>query len=280
MKTSLLITGVSALALTVMAQTAFAASCVGSCGNNMGANGDVVAPPGSATYSWISTYGGVGGAGEIATVGGTDGSSLTTSPFSATAGQNLQYDFNFISSDGQSVPGSFIYEDYTFVQLVNVNTGETTMLFNARAEPTGLTVPGQGLPSIDPGVTLTPASAPMTLGSGTQGNQSGGPVWAPLGPPGAGYSGWCWGPGCGFSGWIRSDYAMPSSGTYELVFGVTNWGDTIYDSGLAFSGLNIGGGPIEDAVPELGTWAMAIAGFGVLGILGARARQALKPGAA
>ena len=246
----------------------------------MAANGDVTAPPGSTTYSWISTFGGVSGAGEIATVGGTDGSSLTTSPFSAIAGQNLQYYFNFISSDGQSVSGSFVYEDYTFVQLVDVTTGATTMLFNARAEPTGLIVPGQGLPSIDPGVTLTPASTVMTLGSGTQGNQSGGPVWAPLGPSATGYSGWCWGPGCGLSGWVRSDYAMPSSGSYELVFGVTNWGDTIYDSGLAFAGLNIGGGPIEDAVPELGTWAMAIVGFGVLGVLGLRARQARTSGAA
>ena len=96
----------------------------------------------------------------------------------------MQYDFNFISSDGQSVAGSFIYEDYTFVQLVDVTTGETTMLFNARAEPTGLIVPGQGLPSIAPGVTLTPASTAMTLGSGTQGNQSGGPVWAAAGPLG------------------------------------------------------------------------------------------------
>jgi hypothetical protein len=279
MKTSKFAMGVMAFALCMMAENAFAATCVGSCGKNMSANGDVAAPPGSTTYSWISTYGGVNGAGEIATVGGTDGSSLTTSPFSAIAGQNLRYYFNFISSDGQSVPGSFVYEDYTFVQLVDLTSGQATMLFNARAEPTGLIVPGQGLPAIDPGVSLTPANSVMTLGSGTQGNQSGGPAWAPLGPSATGFSGWCWGPGCGFSGWIRSDYMMPSSGTYELVFGVTNWGDTVYDSGLAFSGLNIGGNPIEDAIPEPGTWAMLIVGFAGLGLAGFRASRRSKSGA-
>ncbi len=72
---------------------------------------------------------------------------------------------------------------------------------------------------------------------------------------------------------------MPSSGTYELVFGVTNWGDTIYDSGLAFSALNIGGSPIEDAVPEPGTWVMLIVGFGGLGVAGLRASRKSAVGA-
>jgi hypothetical protein len=239
----------------------------------MGPNGDVTAAPvGNGSYSWISTYGGVTGAGEIAGVGGTNGSSLTTSAFTATAGQNLQYNFNFVSSDGQANPGEFIYEDYGWVQLVNLDTNATTMLFNARAEPTGLIVPGQGLPSIDPGVVLTPATSMMKPGSGAQGNQSGGPVWAPLGPPITGYSGWCYGAGCGFSGWIQSDYSVPTSGSYQLFFGVTNWGDTVYDTGLAFAGLTIGGGPIEDGVPEPSTWALLLLGFASLAV-GARGKR-------
>jgi hypothetical protein len=260
-----------ALALAFGVQGASAGSCIGSCGNNMGPDGDVTAPPISSTYSWISTYGGVDGAGQLPGIGGTDGSSLTSSSFTAAAGDNLRYYFNFVSSDGQSVPGSFIYEDYGWVQLVNLATNATTMLFNGRAEPIGLTVPGQGLPPIDPAVTLTPASSGMNTGTGA----GGGPVWSPLGDPAlGGYSGACWGPGCGFSGWIQSDYTVPTDGAYELVFGVTNWGDTIYDTGVAFAGLTINNEPIDDTVPEPSTWAMLLLGFA--GLAAAARRRAVK----
>ena len=201
------------------AQTATAATCVGSCGT-LGANGDVTAPPGSSTYGWISTYGGVSGAGEIAGVGGTNGSSFTTSTFNATSGQTLQYYFNYVSSDGQN-QGGFIYEDYTSVQLLNTATNTSTMLFNARSEPTGLTVPGQNLPPIDPGVALTPSNSVMNTGTGTLGSQS----------------------------------------------------DTIYDSGLAYSGLQIGSTPIEDGVPEPASWAIMLLGIGTIGCVLRTARH-------
>jgi hypothetical protein len=144
------------------------------------------------------------------------------------------------------------------------------MLFNARAEPTGLIVPGSGLPPIDPGVTLTPASSVMTLGSGTQGNMAGGPAWSPLGS----YSGWCWGPGCGYTGWIQSDYTVPTTGSYKLQFGVTNWGDNIYDTGMAFDAISVGGGPpIGEGTPEPAAWAVMLIGLCVIGASARSARR-------
>jgi hypothetical protein len=247
-----------------------AAVCIGACGT-LGANGNVGAPPGGGTYGWISTAGGLNGVGQLPGVGpgATNGSTFTTSAFSATAGQVLQYYFNFVSSDGQAQAGQFIYEDYAYVELLNGSGVPVAMLFNGRAEPTGLIVPGSGLPPISPGVTLVPPTSGMTLGSGTQGNMAGGPVWSPL----ASFSGWCWGPGCGYTGWIKSNYTIPNSGTYKLQFGVTNWGDTIYDTGLAFNGITVGGGPpIGEGVPEPATWAAMLIGLGALGAL-ARTRR-------
>ena len=95
----------AALAASLVSSTALAATCVGSCGVITGANGDVAAAPGGGAYTWISTNNGLDGAGQIGSVGGTNGSSLTTGAFTVSAGQLLAYDFNFVTSDGQD-PGN------------------------------------------------------------------------------------------------------------------------------------------------------------------------------
>ncbi|MGZ3273869.1 MAG: NF038132 family protein [Caulobacteraceae bacterium] len=266
LRTSLAVSAAMAAALTLGLSPAWASTaiCVGTCGV-LGADGDVTAPPGSSTYGYVSTFGGVDGAGQIASVGGTNGSSFTTASFAATAGQALKYNFNFISSDGQALPGQFIYEDYGFVQLLNLDTHASITLFDARTEPDSLIVPGSGLPSIDPGVTLTPPTSLITAGTGA----GGGPVWSPLGD----YSGQCWGPGCGYTGWIASTYTIAQDGNYALTFGVSNWGDTVYDTGLAYSGIKIGDIEIDDsAVPEPVSWAMMVTGLGVVGAILRRRR--------
>ncbi len=261
----------AAIAWALMATGASAASCIGKCGT-LGANGDVTAPPGGGTYGWVSTFGGVTGAGQLPTIGGTNGSQFTTSAFTATAGQNLHYEFNFITSDGQFDPGGFIYEDYGSVQLIDVTTGNSIMLFNARTEPSGTIAPGTGLPPIDPGVTLTPLDVPISPGSGTGTNNfPGGPVWSPLGSS----SGTCYGAGCGLTGWIASDYTVATSGTYQLVFGVSNWSDTAFDTGLAYNGITIGTTPIGEDVPEPAAWALMLVGFGGLGATLRRRRAVL-----
>ena len=254
------------LAVAASSNPAAAATCVGSCGHDF-ADGDVsAAPVGDGTFGWVSTAGGIDGAGQLAGIGGTNGSTFTTS-FVAAAGDQLRYVFNFVSSDGQSAPGEFIYEDYASVQLLDAATDAlVAVLFNARTEPSGPIAPGDGLPPIDPGVTLNPASVGITLGSGA----NGGPVWAPLG----GSSGTCWGPGCGLTGWVESTYTIAAGGSYKLQFAVTNWGDTAYDTGLAYAGLTVGGTPIVDFVPEPETWALMIAGFGMVGAAQRRRRPA------
>lgn len=257
------------LALLLSAGAASAATCVGSCGT-LGANGDVTAAPGGGTYGWISTDGGVDGVGQLPGItGSTNGSTFTTSTFHATSGENLQYAFNFISSDGQYAADQFIYEDYASVRLVDAGTGDTVaMLFNARTEPSGNIVPGSGLPAISPGVVLTPATVAMTPGSGI----NGAPFWSPLG----GDSGQCWGPGCGLTGWIHSDYTVDATGDYKLVFAVSNFGDTAYQSGMAYAGLKIGEVEIEDSVPEPAAWALLMAGFGGLGLALRRRRASAR----
>lgn len=208
--------GLLGLGIAASAAPAAAATCIGACGHDL-PGGDVTAAPiGGGSYSWVSTAGGVDGAGQLPGVGGTNGSEFSTS-FVAAAGDQLRYVFNFVTSDGQSAPGQFVYEDYASVRLLDAASGAlVAMLFNARTEPAGSIAPGDGLPAIDPGVTLTPASVGITPGSGA----GGAPVWAPLGSS----SGSCWGPGCGLTGWIESTYTIAAAGSYELVFGVTNWG--------------------------------------------------------
>lgn len=248
---------------------AAAAVCVGSCGI-LGADGDVTAPPTGPTYGWVSTFGGVSGAGQLSGIVGTDqstdGSTYTSAPFSANSQDVLQYYFNFVTSDGQDGAGNFIFEDYAWVQLLDATTGNpVAMLFNARTEPSGLIVPGTNLPPIDPGATLTPSSVPINANLTN---------WSPLGD----YSGLCWGAGCGNTGWILDQFTIAASGNYMLEFGVSNWGDTIYDTGLAFSGLQIGGTPIEvedTSVPEPVT--VALFGAGLTVAVALRRREKNRP---
>jgi len=204
------------------AQIAPTGACIGNCGT-MGPDDVVTAPPGAATYGYVSTAGGVWGAGQLPGIGGTNGSELVTNPFFATAGTDLRYNFNYVTSDGSG------YADYAFAELKNVGTGETTVLFTARTQPSGTIIPGFGLPGVT--ATLTPSSVPIVPG---------GVNWAPLLPNNSS----CYAAGCGYTGWVQSDYILPSTGSYALRFGVSNWGDSAWQSGLAFAGLAIGNTPI------------------------------------
>ena len=95
----------------------------------------------------------------------------------------------------------------------------------------------------------------------------GAPLWAPLG----GSTGTCYNSGCGFTDWVQADFSILASGNYLLEFGVTNWSDTHFDSGLAFSGATIAGNPIDTSVVPLPTAAWL---FGsALGLAGALRRR-------
>lgn len=233
------------------------AQCVGNCGT-AGANGDITASPIGGQYNFVSTVGGIAGAGQLSGVGGTNGSSNTTSNFSALASSTLSFYFNYVTSDGSG------FSDYAWAQLQTTGGASVATLFSARTTPTGDTVPGFGLPPLL--ATLQPATTPIQLGAFANG-----PTWAQLGSDsGACFSGR--GNGCGFTGWILATYTIETAGDYRLAFGVTNSVDTDFDSGLAYAGVFVDGNAV-DGIPEPTSWAMLIAGFGLVGASARRRRS-------
>jgi hypothetical protein len=229
-------------------------TCTGTCGVS-GANGSVtLAPNGGSQFGWISTDRGAL-RNPLGILGTTNGSTLLSSAFTASAGQALSFSFNFITSDGANH-----FTDYGFVRLIGLSG--TAILFSARSLPGGNTVPGFGLPGLAPGVAITPSSTPIIRGA---------PSFSPLGSS----SGECFGSvGCGMTGWLRAEYVVPVADTYRLEFNVFNMVGTGYQSALAFDfGSGSGGTPVvtPSVVPEPGTCALTVTGL--LGLVGVARRR-------
>jgi hypothetical protein len=257
-------TALVALGVTAVAQLAHAQSfnggipagwTVNGTAGTLGADGVVSLSPaaGSTAYGYVTT------AGSTSTAGyglgqETNGSRLDSNVFSASVGDSLDFFFNYITSDGSG------FADYGYANLLNADGTTAAVLFNARTQPSGTIAPGFGLPS--PVATLTPSSVPIIPG---------GPSWSPLGTS----SGGCFAAGCGYTGWIQSDYSIAKSGQYILEFGVTNWTDKAFDSGLAFDGITVAGVPIVNvpAVPEPGTYALMGLGLAALAASARRRRK-------
>jgi hypothetical protein len=232
-------------------------NCIGTCGT-LGANGVVTLPPvGGSQYGYVTTAGssasanlpGVGGEGTA-----TNGSLLRSGAISLNAGENLSFYFNYVTSDGAG------FADYAWARLLNAgDLSQAALLFTARTDGAGgPIVPGFAMPA--PEATLTPASQSIQAGT----------TWAPLG----GNSGQCWASGCGHSGWIFSEFILLASGSYILEFGVTNWADTAFQSGMAFDGLAVDGVIIPTdptVVPE--PISMVLLGSGLAGIAAVRRRR-------
>ncbi|MTV53172.1 NF038132 family protein [Pseudoduganella buxea] len=218
--------------------------CQGSCGT-AGADGVVtLAPNGGSQYGWVSTDNGQDGVA-LPGVGSTgtsiNGSVLRSNLFTAAAGQALDFKFNYVTTDGAG------FTDYAWARLLDASGDQVALLFTARTSSGGSAIPGFEMP--EAAATLTPAEVDIVAG---------GPVWSPLGPN----SGECYDAGCGYTGWVQSAYAIANAGQYYLEFGVTNWDDSDYQSGLAFDGVTLDGVPLP--VPEPGTYAMMLAGLGML----------------
>jgi hypothetical protein len=240
----------------LLPQSASASLCDGTCGS-LGPDGDVTSSPQGGTYDYVTTFGGVIGAPNLGIGSETNGSVFQTDAFAALAGDSLEFDFNFVTSDGTV---SFI--EYSWARLLNADLTEAALLFTARTNPNGTTVvPGIGLPPIQ--ATINPASALINAGATN---------WSPLG----GSSGACFGglsDGCGSTGWVQSLFSISSAGNYILEFGVTNWGDTDFQTGMAYDGITVAGIPIEPIgvpVPS----SLALFGLGLAGLKWSRRKKA------
>jgi hypothetical protein len=228
-------------------------TCTGNCGVD-GDNGDVtLSPLGNSKYGYVSTLDGLTGVSPFnlgsATDGTKDGSKLVSSAFTAAAGDNLKFHFNYVTSDGSG------FADYGWARLLNASDkSQAALLFTARTKTSGNIIPGQGMPPPDAAIP----NAPIIVGTGIEE----GPQWSALGED----SGRCFDDGCGYTGWVLSSFNITSSGSYLLEFGVTDWDDEIYSSGLAFDGITVGGKPIDPPSNVPVPAALWLFGSGILGL--------------
>ena len=204
-------------------------------------------PLGNAQFGYVSTAGPGGSSNETydtsplvlksegaGTENQTNGTKVRLGSFQATANEKLDLYFNYVSTDGRG------YDDYAWARLIDAGDQSTAAwLFTARSTNTGRgnVVPGKVLDrQVDNDL---PKNLDATLNDGASiGFNISSTLWTPLGYS----SGICWDSAntCGPTGWIKSSFTIASTGTYYLEFGVNNWGDTAYDSALAFdfTGLN------------------------------------------
>lgn len=224
-------------------------SCVGSCGSGVADGVVALAPQSSTPYGWVSTYGGEYYVG-LGGLEGVTGSVLRSSAFDAAEGERLSFDFNYITADGSG------FADYAWSRLLNANYQQIAILFTARTTSDGFVVPGFDMPL--PEAELNPDAVQIINGA---------PRWSYLGDS----SNSCFGNGCGHTGWVEANYDIAAAGSYILEFGVVNWGDSAFHSGLAFDGISIGGKPIEGVPAPL---SIALLAASLLGLGAARKRKA------
>ncbi|EHR68913.1 hypothetical protein BurJ1DRAFT_0014 [Burkholderiales bacterium JOSHI_001] len=251
-------------------------TCTGSCGQ-LGADGNVTAPDGQ--YGYVTTSGSNVFFGvtpqqvsdsKVSTGNGTsNGSKLVSSVFS-TAGGAFSASFNYVSTDGNG------FDDYSWARVIdatNDNPVNNTVawLFTARSTNSGTQqiVPGNLAFSVPTSTITNYASYNFTQLDGSNGQFVN---WSALGaaaPGGLNGTGTCWetkksNGGCGFTGWLDASVNL-AAGNYRLEVGVMNFGDTLYDSGLAF---NVPA--LAAPVPETGTAPMMLAALGAFGFLARR----------
>jgi hypothetical protein len=71
--------------------------------------------------------------------------------------------------------------------------------------------------------------------------------------------------GCGTTDWVDSSFTIGTAGNYFLRFGVTNWNDELFDSGLAIDGVTVDGKPIISRTAEPAS--LLLLGIGAMPLL-------------
>jgi hypothetical protein len=228
-------------------------TCTGTCGT-AAADGVVpLAPGGGAKHGWVATTNsaeqvslpGVGGDGVS-----FNGSALRSVAFNAAAGAQLDFRFNYTTTDGAG------YADYAWARLLDNDSNAVALLVTARTGANGKAVPGFDMPAALG--TLTPSSVALTAEA---------TKWSPLGER----SDKCYDTGCGTTGWVQSKYTIAAEGVYRLEFGVANWNDADFSSGLAFDAITLGGAPLP--VPEPAAYGMLLVGMTFLGAAAKRRKR-------
>ena len=200
----------------------------------------------------------------------TNGTKVRLGSFQATANEKLDLYFDYITTDGSG------YDDYAWARLIDAgNQSTAAWLFTARSTHSGNgnVVPGNVLNKQTDNNLPKDLDATPNNGNTVNFNISS-TVWAPLGSS----SGSCWDSSntCGQTGWIKSSFTIATTGTYYLEFGVNNWGDTAYDSALAFdfTGLNpaTSSAPTS-SVPEPPPVAMMALELGLVAVIVCRRQR-------
>jgi hypothetical protein len=247
-------------------------ACLGQCGASPAQGNIGLSPFASPAYGFVTTAGStVYGASPLALDSNSrgieaNGSRILSAPFQALAGDRIDVQFNYASTDGKG------FDDYAWARLVDAQTNAlVAWLFTARSSnsSTGNIVPGDVLrrEDFDPRTTIVNYES-FEFTSMTADN----PIdWAPLGQS----NGTCWrdnAQGCGFTGWLQSRYSFAQAGSYRLEVGVVNWGDEAYDSGLAFDVRGL-----VATVPEPAAWQLLMAALLLGGIRVRSGRAAARP---
>jgi hypothetical protein len=252
-------------------------ACTGVCGS-AAADGDItLSPAGSARYGVLTTSGSEAfGTSPLQLSPNsrgngteTNGSRTVSGAFQAGAGDRLDLQFNYVSTDGKG------FDDYAWARVVNADDGSlVAWLFTARSSnsSTGKIVPGDVLDrrDYDPDAVIVDfKDYAFTSKSAAD------PIdWSPLGAS----NGTCWkdnAAGCGFTGWLHAQHAFAGAGQYRVEIGVVNWGDSAYDSGLAFDFVGL---RAAAPVPEPASLALMAAGLGMLAAAVRRRRAAAARG--
>jgi len=171
-------------------------TCEGSCGTGIADGVVSLAPAGGEQYGWVATTGSPLRSLGLPGVGGTNGSRLRSAPFAAEAGELLEFQFNYVTSDGAG------FADYAWARLLDASLEPVALLFTARTRSSGNIVPGFGMPEI--AAEIDPETVNII---------GGGPQWSPLG----GDSGRCFASGCGYTDWVD---AVSDSGRGRVRAGV------------------------------------------------------------